>query len=151
MNLLLHFILSFLATIGFSIIFNAPRKSLFYCGLCGAAGWTIFKALTNAGTNPVNANLIASICVASAGEILSRIDKKPVTVFVIPGIICLVPGYGVYLTMRYLIQDNLTTGIEIGLQTLFSAGAIATGVILVSTTARIMKNWRKNQQKTSAN
>lgn len=144
MSLYLHFFLSFLGTVGFSIIFNSPRKSLIYCGLCGATGWTIYKALTNSGTSPVTANLIASICVALAGEVLARIDKKPVTIFVIPGIICLVPGYGVYLTMLSLIQDDFNNGLEIGFQTLFSAGAIATGIILVSTGARILKNIGKN-------
>lgn len=144
MSLPLHFIFSFLGTIGFSIIFNAPKKSLLYCGLCGASGWTIFKATTDMGVSPVSANLLASVCVASAGELLSRIDKKPVTVFVIPGIICLVPGYGVYRTMWYLIQDDFATGLEIFFQTLFSAGAIATGIILVSTIARIVKKLEKS-------
>lgn len=146
MSLPLHFLLSFFGTIGFSIIFNAPKRSLLYCGLCGASGWTIFKGLTLFGISPVSANLVASICVAAAGELLSRIDKKPVTVFVIPGIICLVPGYGVYRTMWHLIRDDFSTGLEIFFQTLFSAGAIATGIIIVSTIARIIKKLeRKNQ------
>lgn len=144
MSLFLHFILSFFGAIGFSVIFNVPRKSLFYCGLCGAIGWTLYKILTNLGGSPVNANLIAAICVAAVGEVLARINKTPVTVFVIPGIICLVPGYGVYRTMFSLIQDDFTNGLEIGFQTLFSAGAIATGVILVSTIARILKSFKKS-------
>lgn len=143
MSLWLHFLLSFLGTMGFSIIFNVPRKSLFYCGLCGAMGWTLYKILSNLGSSPVNANLIASICVASVGEVLARINKTPVTVFVIPGIICLVPGYGVYRTMFSLIQDDFSAGLEIGFQTLFVAGSIATGVILISTVARIIKNFKK--------
>ena len=85
------------------------------------------------------ANLIAAISVASFGELFARINKNPVTAFVIPGIIPLVPGYGIYSTMLKLLQNDLEQGLTLGLQTVFNSGAIAIGVILVSSVAKILK------------
>ena len=38
-----QFIISFLATMLFSILFNAPRRLLLACGFVGAMGWIIYK------------------------------------------------------------------------------------------------------------
>ncbi len=138
MSLLLHFIYSFFATMGFAVVFNTPKKSLIYGGLCGAIGWTVYMSLQSiVSTAP--ANLIAAISVASFGELFARINKNPVTAFVIPGIIPLVPGYGIYSTMLKLLQNDLEQGLTLGLQTVFNSGAIAIGVILVSSVAKILK------------
>lgn len=40
---LFHFIISFIATVLFSIIFNAPKKLLLACGFVGAVAWTIYQ------------------------------------------------------------------------------------------------------------
>ena len=120
MSLILHFIYSFFATVGFAVVFNTPKKSLIYGGLCGGTGWGVYTAF-------------------------ARINKNPVTAFVIPGIIPLVPGYGIYSTMLNLLQNNLEQGLSLGLNTIFNSGAIAIGVILVSSIAKILK--RKNTKK----
>ena len=57
----------------------------------------------------------------------------------------LVPGYGIYSTMLNLLQNNLEQGLSLGLNTIFNSGAIAIGVILVSSIAKILK--RKNTKK----
>ena len=89
MSLILHFIYSFFATVGFAVVFNTPKKSLIYGGLCGGTGWTVYTALQPL-ISPAPANLIAAISVAALGELFARINKNPVTAFVIPGIIPLV-------------------------------------------------------------
>ena len=38
-DLLINFIFSFAVTAGFSIFFNAPKKSLIPCGIVGGIGW----------------------------------------------------------------------------------------------------------------
>lgn len=42
MELAVQFIVSFLSTIGFGIITNVPRRVLFWAGLTGACGWTVY-------------------------------------------------------------------------------------------------------------
>ena len=42
MPLYLHFIFSFLSTIGFAIFLSAPKRSLYVSGLIGAVGWVLY-------------------------------------------------------------------------------------------------------------
>ncbi len=39
----LHFTISFISTVLFSIIFNAPKRLLVACGFVGAIAWTIYQ------------------------------------------------------------------------------------------------------------
>lgn len=140
--LLNNFILSFLATVGFSIVFNVPKKSIYLCGICGAVGWTIYIFLKQNNVGNINANLFASLIIGLMGEIFARIDKKPVSIFVIPGIICLVPGYGIYNTMINLMEKNYSQASKIGFESIFIAGAIATGIIVVSSIFKIFSKYK---------
>lgn len=40
---LFHFVISFISTVLFSIIFNAPKRLLLACGFVGALAWTIYQ------------------------------------------------------------------------------------------------------------
>ncbi|MBF8982799.1 threonine/serine exporter family protein [Lutibacter sp. B2] len=135
-----QFLFSFLSTVGFSIIFNVPKKSIFYASLIGGIGWTIYFHLKSVTSSIMFALFIASIVIGILGEIFARIDKKPVTIFVIPGIVPLVPGYGVYLTMLNLINNDFFKFAKIGTETLFSSGAISIGIILVPSLSRLLKS-----------
>ncbi|OPJ56782.1 threonine/serine exporter family protein [Alkalithermobacter paradoxus] len=139
MYLLSQFIYSFLSTVGFSILFNVPRKSLIYAGITGGVGWTLFTYIKEVVFSIPFSSFIAAIVVALLGELFARIDKKPVTAFVIPGIVPLVPGYGIYLTMINLINDDFNTAIKVGTNAIFTGGAIAIGIILVSSIAKVLK------------
>jgi uncharacterized membrane protein YjjB (DUF3815 family) len=138
--LYLHFLYSFMATIGFSLFFNVPKKSIHYTGMTGAIGWTIYIYMNTLTDGPIFANFIASCIVAILGEVFARIDKKPVIVFVIPGIIPLVPGLGMYNTMAYFIQENYDLAISTGITTALVAGAISLALILASSIAKSFKS-----------
>ena len=53
-------------------------------------------------------------------------------VFVIPGIILLVPGLGMYNTMLHLVQKNYTDAIASGASVLFVGGALSMGVLIIT-------------------
>lgn len=134
-----HFIFALISTVGFSILFNVPKRSIFYAGLTGGIGWTVYmyiKALTLSSAFSI---FLASIIVGVLGEIFARIDKKPVTTFVIPGIVPLVPGYTMYLSMVNLINQEFYTAIKLGTEAVFTSGAISVGIIIVTSVAKIIK------------
>lgn len=138
-----HFIFAILSTVGFSVLFNVPKKSIFYAGLTGGIGWTLYiyaKDLTMSSTFSV---FLASTFVGILGEVFARIDKKPVTTFVIPGIVPLVPGYTIYLSMINLINQEFYRAVEFGTEAVFTSGAISVGIIFVTSGARIIKEKRK--------
>lgn len=143
-TLLKEFIFASASTVGFSVLFNAPRKSLLLGGITGGIGWIIFSLVK--GQSAIFASFIASIVIGLLGEVFARIQKKPVTIFIIPGIVPIVPGYGLYLTMVYLINDKYYSAVQTGTEAVFTAGAISIGIVIVSSTSRLLKVLKKRKR-----
>lgn len=142
-----HFILAYIATIFFSFLFNVNRSDINMAGLAGAFGWTgyiLFRDVFQSSS--VIANFVGGLLVALSAEILARINKKPVTVYAIPGIIPLVPGYPIYRAMIYFLNGFYTDGIIYFIRASFDAGAIAIGLLVVSVLARIAKNVERRRK-----
>ncbi len=142
MFFLKQFIFSFISTVGFSILFNVPKKSIIYAGLTGGISWILYIYIDKLTSSIIFSLFIASTVVGILGEIFAIIDKKPVTIFIIPGIVPLVPGYGIYLSMVNLINRDFYGFAKTGTEAIFSSGAITIGIIFVSSLAKLLKKRR---------
>ncbi|MBQ9572914.1 MAG: threonine/serine exporter family protein [Acidaminococcaceae bacterium] len=134
------FIFAFLATVAFGVLFQGPKRILWRSGLIGALGWVVFIGLKESfSVHSFSANFLATVLIALVSEIFARIWKEPVTVFEIPAIIPLVPGFGMYRGMNYILQDYVGYGSEVLLGAAMDACAIALGVMMVSGVFRALK------------
>ena len=153
MGLYESFVYSFLATIAFAVLFQAPKRTMILSGVIGAIGWVVFVYLRqHLEYNSFHSNLFATLVLALNCELCARVFKQPATVFLIPGIIPLVPGLGMYQGMKQIIEKSY----EAGMNTLLTAGtdsaAIALGIMFVASIFRVLKmsankkfgltNWR---------
>ena len=138
MPLYLHFIYSFIATVGFAIFLNAPKSTLMSSGLVGGLGWSVFYYLVKSSGNDIFANFIAALLVSYISEILARRLKQPAIIFIIPGVIPLVPGLGMYNTMLYLVQHDYNNAIAKGADVLFVGGAISLGILVVTSLVKTL-------------
>lgn len=145
MPLYLHFIFSFLSTIGFAIFLSAPKRSLYVSGLIGAIGWVLYVYLFKATNNPILSNFVPATIIGIASEVCARKLKQPAIVFVIPGIIPLVPGLGMYNTMLYLVQENYELAASTGATALLVGGAISLGVLLVTSFVKTINTVKLNK------
>ena len=136
MPILLHFICCSLATVGFSIFLNSPKNALLPSGLIGGFGWSIYYFLVNHSYNDIIANFIAAFIVSLISELLARRDKHPALLFVIPGIIPLVPGLGMYNTMLSLVESDFNLAISTGVNVILVAISISLGVLVVTSLFR---------------
>jgi len=136
MPIYMHFIFAFFTTVGFSVFLNSPVSSLIPAGITGGVGWAVFFYLMGVSSNSILANFFAAAVVSMFSEILARKLKQPAILFVIPGIIPLVPGLGMYNTMLYLVQKNFDLSISAGADALFVGGAISLGVLVITSLAR---------------
>lgn len=139
MNLttLLQIFLAFVGTVGFSIIFNVPKKELLLCGLAGAGGWLIYTVtILFLSDAVVVATFFAASVVTCISRFVSTWRKMPATVYMMPGIIPLVPGIGIYYTMFHAVMGENTEALMWGFQTLRIAGVIALGLLVVLTLPR---------------
>ena len=132
-------IYAFFASLGFGIIFNIRGKKLYFAALGGSIGWFIYS-LSLKAIPPLYALTLAALSFSVYSEIMARILKSPITIFVICALIPLVPGGGMYYTMLYILQDNLSMAIETGIETISNAGSLVMGILIVSSIMKIVNN-----------
>ena len=130
---------SFLATLGFGIMFNIKGKKLIVASFCGVIGYISYSSLINFGVS-INTSLFIAACVFTFyAEIMARRLKTPVTTFIICALIILVPGNGMYQTMLAIIQGNPDLAINLGIATIANAVSLSLGTIFISTISKLFK------------
>ena len=141
-EIILPCLYAFAGCAAFSFVFQLRQWCHVLCAsLCGAVGWLVYLLL--AESSSVLRGLLATIVVALLSELFARIFKTPATVFLLIGIIPLVPGGGIYYTLEALIGGNMSLFVQKGLETVAFAGSIAVGCSLVASVARIIIKQKK--------
>ncbi|MGB4311654.1 MAG: threonine/serine exporter family protein [Natronincolaceae bacterium] len=126
-----NFVHAYISTVGFAIIFNTPKSALIKSGLVGGLGWLIYVLTKSLFNSVIFSTFIASMSIALLGEYFAFIDKNPVTIYIIPGIIPLVPGFGLYNTMLSIVEKQFDKVAEHGSETLMISMAIAGALVIV--------------------
>ena len=121
-----------LSTLGFSILFYVhPRRLVMATlgGLLTTAAYLIAGRFIDGELLP---NLIGALVGAGYSEIMARVTKVPVPIYMVPCVIPLVPGSGLYGTMFNFVTGNYSAAAEAGLRTLQTALGIAGGIVIAS-------------------
>jgi uncharacterized membrane protein YjjB (DUF3815 family) len=129
MSLLIQFVVCIFATLSFAVLFFAPKKELFFCGLIGALGWVVYLVCIEADMAKPFANLLATLVLTLLSRTISAIRRVPVTVYLICGIFPLVPGAGIYYTSFYFIMGEIDMFSEAGTGALKAAVSIVLGIM----------------------
>ncbi len=132
----------FFGTLCFAILFRVPSRELVHAAAVGLLAWLTVQAMQSVA-NPVAGGLSGAAVASLASEILARQRRCPVTLFLIPGIIPLVPGGKAYTTMLAFLRGDALAGLEQLLDTAFVSGGIAIGIVLVNALTRAA--YRKNR------
>lgn len=131
MHLFTQFMLAIVATLGFAIIFRVPVRDIPACIIVGGLGWVTYLISDYSMDSPVMGCFFGACMVGLCSVIASRIFKEAMTIFIIPGILCLVPGAKIFYTMEALLRNDVQDMAQIGVQTLMMAGAIALGLLVI--------------------
>jgi uncharacterized membrane protein YjjB (DUF3815 family) len=113
--------------------------------LGGMLGWLAFS-LSFPLQNDIMQYFAATVVTAIYSESMARFVKKPATEFQIVALLPLVPGGGIFYTMEYCVIGNNSMFVSTGLHTLGIAGALAMGVLLVSTAVRLIHIVRTHRE-----
>lgn len=143
MLIIKQFIYAFFSIIGFAVLFNIPRNCIIKSGIVGSLGWLVDLQITNITASPVAGAFWGAVTVGIVGEAFARIFKKPVTIFIVPGIVPLVPGSGMYYTMLAITEKRFIDAANVGSETTFIAASIASGIIIASSLSRIYRRRKK--------
>ena len=130
-EIILHLVFSLVATAGFSIVFDIPRRHIVFCSLLGVVSWMLYILITPS-LGSVAATFIGTCAIVLLSRILAVVRKCPVAVLLIPGIITLAPGSAIYYTAYYFVTNDTAAAGQYGFLTLKLALAIVLGIIVVT-------------------
>jgi len=100
-------------------------------GFAGGLGWVIYIFSNNLSGSIIVSTFVASLVIAMIGEFFAIIDKNPITVYIIPGIIPLVPGFALYNTMRSIVEQKFDLAANHGTEALLISIAISGALVIV--------------------
>ena len=133
--IIVHAIGSYAAVVALCIIFCVPKRYLHLSGFVGAVGWVIYTYMNVSISNEMFGMFMASIVVSVISHIFARWKKAPVTLFLIPGILPLVPGVGMYRIVYYFMIEKSEPDLAgyYFSYTLQMAGMIAIAIFITDT------------------
>ena len=117
LHLLIQTCAAAMATIGFSLLFGVPARYYPSCALIGGVSWL--------------ATFAATVIVILMSRWFAVRKRCPVTIFLISGIIPLVPGAGIYRAAYYTVTDQLYLAVQTGFDAVKMAVAIVLGIVFV--------------------
>ena len=129
--MLLQILMGAMGSLGFAVLFNVRRSALLFSVLGGALGWAVYLATGGAYPNDLANYLYAAMAVTLYAEVLARIRKTPVTVFLVTSIIPLIPGGQLYYTMASCLNGDFSDFSTRGIYTISIAAMIALGIMAV--------------------
>ena len=127
--MLVELIMAYMASLSFAYIFNLNRKTAFLSAFGGSLGWLF--------SDPNVAFFFGAVAFTYYGELMARKMKTPVTSYITPGLIPLVPGSGLYHTMLKSLEGDYNGALREGITTIMASGALAIGILMVFTLMKI--------------
>ena len=109
---------AFLSIFGFAVYLETPKKHLLKSGFVGAVSGIVYLFVSLVSNN------------------FARKYKTPVTLFLVAGILPIVPGAGMYRTVHYILNNDEAMVAYYLTQTLEIAGVIALAIFIVDSIFR---------------
>ena len=131
-NPIIMLITAALATLGFSILFYIHPRRLVVATLGGVLTTGIYLLGVRFIGGELFPNLLGALVGAGFSEIMGRFTKVPVPIYMVPCVIPLVPGGGLYETMFNFVAGNYAAAATAGMRTLQIALGIAGGIVIAS-------------------
>jgi len=120
------------AGLAFSVLVAVPRRYLLGAlGSCLVAGAFVQFAQVHFSQASLNA-FFGALATGLYANVIARRTGRPAQVFLVPGIVLLVPGTFGFLSFGRLFEGDITGGAGGAFQTLMVAAALATGIVLAN-------------------
>ena len=142
-------IASLIGTIGFALVFKMKGIYIPFVGLGGFCTYGIYLIMTFLGQSEFAAALIASMFVALLSEILANTLKAPTVIFLTTIAISIVPGSGLYYSMKYFLMQDMENFSQAFKSTCAVAAGIVCGIVIISIAAKIFMAVRNHVKSVS--
>ena len=131
---------AFMAVLSFGLVLDLPGKYLGWAGVTGGVCWLVYLVVKSSTDSLIFAVFLSSLSVSLMGHFLARILRAPVSMFLIPGILPLVPGTSIYNCVYNMIRSSREQSTYYLIETMQIAGAIAMAVFLMDSMFKMIKS-----------
>ncbi len=121
-----------LSTLGFSILFYVHPRRLPLASLGGFLTCAVYLVAGHFLSGELIPNLLGALVGAGFSDMAARRTKVPVSVYMLPSMIPLVPGGALYEAMIHMVSGAYAEAVMWGLLALRVAIGIAGGVLAAS-------------------
>ena len=132
------------AAAAFSVLLHQPRNTILVSSLVSILGYSVFLLLRQSTLAYFLASLLIGLCC----ELAARLMKRVATLFVTGAIIPLVPGIGLFRTMRFVVDGEYSRAVQTGAATLLGICGIAMAITISSVLFSAF--WHRNVKKRGA-
>ena len=130
-----------LGSLGFAALFNIRGKKLIFATIGGFLSWATYLAAACSNANPYFCGFISTVLTTLYAEVMARMVKTPVTVFLVSATIPLIPGAALYRAMKCLMHRNYAGFSKEGTYTLLFAASMSAGITFTTVVFRMI--WRQ--------
>lgn len=133
MEIIKTIITAFSGSLGFALLYGLRKKYLFLASSGGLISWSIYLLFSSvfSGDGIFLPCFIATVITAIYVNIVSVVVKAPTQLFLLPGLIPLIPGSDLYYTFLFFYKKEWSTMFHSAAKTLSFVFAIATGMSVV--------------------
>lgn len=146
-HLWVELISAFVACVGFFILFNIHGTGGFLCAFGGLLTWAAYRITIFVGGGDILAYFLGTVVAALYSEIMARIRKYPAISYLLISIFPLIPGAGIYYAVNFAVRGDISSFTDKLLHTIAVAGAMAVGILIVSTTVRTISDHIQKKKK----
>ena len=132
-------ILSFLASLGFAIVFQVAKKDLLLAGLGGGLTRIFYLIFIAIIPSRIVYVALAAMVAALYAEIVSGMKHVPATYFMYPTIIPLIPGDLFYYTCAGIITGNAEMFRTNAINLILALVGLTVGFVVCSFVSNIMR------------
>ena len=132
-------VLSFLASLGFAIVFQVAKKDLLLAGLGGGLTRIFYLIFIAIIPSRIVYVALAAMVAALYAEIVSGMKHVPATYFMYPTIIPLIPGDLFYYTCAGIITGNAEMFRTNAINLILALGGLTVGLVVCSFVSNIMR------------
>ena len=129
---------AFVGSLGFAVLFNIRGKRLAAVAVGGLLSWLLFVLLNRLVADEAVVYFIIAFVISAYAEVMARVLKTPTTTFITTSLIPLIPGGSLYYTMVLALEGDMTSFLPKAIYTLQLASALALGIIVSTTLARVI-------------
>ncbi len=131
-----------IAICGLYLVFDIQPRSMLFCGISAALSWAVYLIANLLGVSDIWGSFFATLAVGLFSHISARVLKTPVIIFLVAGILPLVPGISIYKAVYAIMFGEPGAGQTL-LGAILTVGVIALAIFFIDSLVDVDANVRK--------